>query len=65
MEGCLKFLFEDHCYLISDVKKGAGSEITRFADDMKLFMGVREYWEISIASEDQKQNMTYNPLLTK
>lgn len=44
MEGCLKFLFEDHCYIISDVKKGVGSEIARFADDIKLFMkdSVRE-----------------------
>lgn len=58
MEGCLKLLFENHCYLISDVKKGVGREIARFADDMKLFMGFREDWEISIAPEDQKQNMT-------
>lgn len=42
MEGCLKLLFENHCYLISDVKKGVGREIARFADDMKLFMGFRE-----------------------
>lgn len=39
MEGCLKLLFEDHCYLISDVEKGVGSEVARFADN-KLFMGV-------------------------
>lgn len=40
MEGCLKLLFEDHCYLISHVEKGVGSEVARFADNKKLFMGV-------------------------
>lgn len=40
MERCLKFLFEDHCYLISDVEKGIGSDVARFTDNAKLFMGI-------------------------
>lgn len=40
MERCLKFLFEDYCHLISDVEKGVGSDVARFTDNAKLFMGI-------------------------